>query len=112
MGQIASNGAENVNAQTNLSKKYKDLTNVQKEAVKEKVLPDGRIRYYEVERMSKKDGPTRGASMVLEYDPKTSRTRSWNECYDHSGQVNRVHPKTIDGQNVSAQHYPLTGKEL
>ena len=24
----------------------------------------------------------------------------------------RVHPKTIDGQDVIGQHYPPTGKEL
>ena len=28
------------------------------------------------------------------------------ECYDHSGKVNRVHPKQINGQNVLSPHYP------
>ncbi len=30
--------------------------------------------------------------------------------YDHNGNVNRVHPKQINGQELNAQHYPLTGK--
>jgi len=33
-----------------------------------------------------------GASFVTEYDPAT-------------GNVNRVHPKSINGQEVDAQHY-------
>ena len=32
--------------------------------------------------------------------------------YDHSGCVNRVHPKQINGQDVIFPHYPLTAKEL
>ena len=77
-----------------------------------KKLPDGRIRYYEIERVSKTSGVTRGASFVTEYNPKTGRVRSWNECYEHSGNVNRVHPKTIDGQDLRGQHYPPTKTEL
>ena len=34
------------------------------------------------------------------------------ESYDHSGNVLRVHPKSINGQPFSAQHYPPTGAEL
>jgi hypothetical protein len=34
------------------------------------------------------------------------------ESYDHSGNVIRVHPKSINGQPVSAQHYPPTSAEL
>lgn len=37
---------------------------------------------------------------------------SWMESYDHAGNVIRVHPKSINGQPVSAQHYPPTGAEL
>ena len=34
------------------------------------------------------------------------------ESYDHAGEVMRVHPKSINGQPVDAQHYPPTGAEL
>ena len=34
------------------------------------------------------------------------------ESYNHNGNVTRVHPKSIDGQTVSSQHYPPTKKEI
>jgi filamentous hemagglutinin len=34
------------------------------------------------------------------------------ESYDQAGNVVRVHPKTINGQQVIGPHYPPTGKEL
>ena len=34
------------------------------------------------------------------------------ESYDDAGEVIRVHPKSINGQPVDAQHYPPTGAEL
>jgi filamentous hemagglutinin len=34
------------------------------------------------------------------------------ESYDHSGNVTRVHPKMINGQQVIGPHYPPTGQEL
>lgn len=58
------------------------------------------------------EGATRGASFVTEFDPKTGNTRQWMESYDHSGSVIRVHPKSINGQPVDAQHYLPTGAEL
>ncbi len=60
----------------------------------------------------KLQGLQKGASYVTEHNPKTGQVRSWNECYDQQGQVNRVHPKTIDGQTVQSNHYPLTQKEI
>lgn len=57
-------------------------------------------------------GPTRGSSYVTEYNSNTGQVRSWIENYKHDGGVNRVHPKTIDGQNLVAQHYPPTQAEL
>jgi filamentous hemagglutinin len=75
-------------------------------------LPDGRIRYYSKEVPASKPGPTRGASLVTEVNPKTGQSRTWYENYDQSGNVNRVHPKTINGQVVNSQHYPPTGSEL
>lgn len=58
------------------------------------------------------EGPTRGASFATEFDPKTGSTRQWMKSYDHAGEVIRVHPKSINGQPVDAQHYPPTGAEL
>lgn len=34
------------------------------------------------------------------------------ENYGHNGNVIRVHPKSINGQPVSGQHYPPTGSEI
>jgi hypothetical protein len=82
------------------------LQNAQKKAVRTEKLSDDRVRYYLPERASKVEGPTRGASYVVEHNSKTGQVRSWNECYDHQGNVNRIHPKTIYGQ-----HYPPTKSE-
>ena len=64
------------------------------------------------ERSSKNPGPTRGSSHVTEYNPDTGQVRAWSECYDHSGNINRIHPKMIDGQQIHGQHYPPTKNEL
>ena len=72
---------------------------------------DGRIRYYTAERASRTQGPTRGTCHVTEYNTRTGQVRTWAESYDHQGNVNRVHPKTINGQYLRAQHYPPTGAE-
>lgn len=74
--------------------------------------PDGRTRYYKGEIPSDTPRKTRGASYVIEYNPTTGKSRAWNECYDHQGGVNRVHPKQINGQQVTSQHYPPTIGEL
>jgi len=57
-------------------------------------------------------GPTRGSSYVTEYNPNTGQVRSWQECYDQAGSVNRVHPKSLNGQDLIGQHYPPTKAEL
>lgn len=88
------------------------MQNAKKEAVKIEKLPDGRVRYYEKEKLSKTPGPTRGASYVTEFNSKTGQVRSWYESYDHTGKVNRIHPKMFDGQDIVGQHYPPTGTEL
>ena len=75
-------------------------------------LPDGRIRYYEAERAARTAGPSRGSSYVTEWNPSNGNVRSWNEVYDQAGNVNRVHPKMINGQTVDSLHYPPTAKEL
>ncbi|MDG2916365.1 VENN motif pre-toxin domain-containing protein, partial [Bisgaard Taxon 10/6] len=104
--------ASSINAQIALSKKLSALEGAQNSAVKTRILPDGRIRYYEKERLAKTEGPTRGNSFVTEYDPASGRVRQWMESYDHSGKVNRVHPKSVNGQSVNSLHYPPTFKEL
>ena len=104
--------AVNINAQDALNRKLSGLEKAQKIAEVTKTLPDGRIRYYNKEVAAAKEGQTRGASFVTEYDPKTGAVRQWMESYDHSGNVIRVHPKSINGQPVIGQHYPPTGKEI
>lgn len=49
---------------------------------------------------------------MTEFNPSTGAARQWMENYDHSVNVIRVHPNSINGQTVNAQHYPPTGKEL
>jgi len=88
------------------------LERAQKKSLKTKQLPDGRIKYYDVERPAKNPGPTKSSSFVTEYNPKTGQVRQWNESYDYFGNINRVHPKTLDGQDLRAQHYPPTKSEL
>ncbi|MBX3457318.1 MAG: hypothetical protein KF820_03030 [Candidatus Paracaedibacteraceae bacterium] len=104
--------AKNVNSSASIKKKLSALEGAQAEAIKVVKLPDGRIRYYEAERASTKPGVTRGASFVTEHNPKTGQVRQWNECYDHNGKVNRVHPKSLDGHDLKGQHYPPTQSEL
>ena len=105
-------GAESVNAQSALRAKLSGLEKAQQNAATTRQLPDGRVRYYTKEVPARTEGPTRGASFVTEHNPKTGNVRQWMESYNHSGQVNRVHPKSINGQTVNSQHYPPTAKEL
>ncbi|WP_218814161.1 DnaJ domain-containing protein [Rickettsiella endosymbiont of Dermanyssus gallinae] len=117
VGQRSAQNRINYQAQSNhareiLHKKLSILQGGQQDAVRTQQLPDGRIRYYENERPSSTPGPTRGAAYVTEYNPKTGQVRTWNECYDQKGNVNRVHPKTLDGQKLRGQHYPPTKSEL
>ena len=99
INQSIPGAAHSVNAQKALNSKLSGLEKAQTTAAKIRELPDGRIRYYGAEVPAKNPGKTKGASFVTEYDPAT-------------GNVNRVHPKSINGQEVKSTHYPLTGKEL
>ncbi|MFA6263710.1 MAG: hypothetical protein WC630_04710 [Candidatus Babeliales bacterium] len=109
--RINTTDPNNVNAKENLTRKFGKLEKAQETAVRSETLPDGRIRYYEKERLARTAGKTRGNAHVTEYNPKTGEVRSWEESYDHKGDVTRVHPKTIDGQVLESQHYPPTGAE-
>ncbi len=102
----------NVNAQAALNQKMLALQKAQKTAVRTQKFSDGRIRYYAAEQPSNIPGPTRGASYVTEHNPITGQVRSWIESYDQKGNVNRIHPKMIDGRSISCQHYPPTKVEL
>ena len=105
-------GAENINASINLAKKLSQIVDAQHSATNIRFLRDGRIRYYGVEKLASTQGATRGRSYVTELDVNTGRVRTWMECYNHSGLVNRVHPKQINGQEVLGPHYPPTAKDL
>lgn len=107
-----SSAATSPNAKAALKAKLSGLQNAQKIAAVVRLLPDGRVRYYKREVAARSTGPTRGASFVTEHNPKTGQTRQWIESYDHLGNVIRVHPKSLNGQSLSAQHYPPTGIEL
>ncbi len=111
-GEVVATEATSANAQAALRAKLSGLQKAQETAAVTRILPDGRIRYYTQEVPARTEGPTRGASFATEFDPKTGSTRQWMESYDHAGEVIRVHPKSINGQPVDAQHYPPTGAEL
>ncbi|WP_246500252.1 hypothetical protein [Pseudomonas cyclaminis] len=111
-GEVVATEATSANAQAALKAKLSGLQRAQETAAVTRTLPDGRIRYYTQEVPARTEGPTRGASFATEFDPKTGSTRQWMESYDHAGEVIRVHPKSINGQPVDAQHYPPTGAEL
>ena len=112
LAQNTKTGAENINAGISLTTKLRQLETMQQTAAKTRILPDGRIRYYKAERMATYPGHTRGSSYVTEYNPNTEQVRGWNECYDQLGNVNRVHPKDINGQSLTSQHYPLIAQEI
>ncbi len=95
-----------------LDKNLKIAVDAEKEAARIRKLSDGRVRFYQAEDLASTPGPTRGAAHVTEYDPHRGMVRGWRESYDHNGNVNRVHPKMINGKNIKALHYPHTGKEL
>jgi hypothetical protein len=105
---VSSHNANNINAKAAVNTKMRALQKAQNEAVKTKKLGDGRIRYYMPETPSRTPGPTRGSTHVTEYNPDTGQVRAWRECYDHQGNINRIHPKMIDGQQINGQHYPPT----
>ncbi|MCK7431184.1 RHS repeat-associated core domain-containing protein [Enterobacter chengduensis] len=95
-----------------LNRKLSALESAQDSAVNIRTLPDGRIRYYDAESLARTPGPTRGRSHVTEWNPKTGDVRSWEETYNHSGQVNRVHPKMKNGELLDLPHYPPTKADL
>jgi hypothetical protein len=100
------NGADNPNAADALTRKLNALQNVQQGSASNRVLPDGRVRYYGPEVAARTPGRTRGASYVTEWDPSNGFVRSWMENYDAAGNVIRVHPKMLNGQILDSPHIP------
>lgn len=94
-----------------VSKKLEQLESAQKSAVKVTHFPDGRIRYYKEEKPSETEGPTTGGCIVTEYHQKRGSVRTWYECHDKDGEINRIHHKKINGREILRFHMPLTGKE-
>ena len=109
---FVSRGAENINAAVSLRRKLSQRRDAPLHSSYVRNLSDNRVRFYEKEVFSSTQGPTRGSSYVVEVNLRTNNTRAWMECYDHSGNVNRIHPKQINGQELHAQHYPPIAKEL
>lgn len=103
--------ATNPNAAEALARKYRALEGAQTSSVRTETFSDGRIKYYDLETQSAKPGPTRGSAYVTEYNPRTGDVHSYMESYDHLGNVNRIHPKMYNGQELNAPHYPPTLKE-
>lgn len=95
-----------------LRRKLSALEGAQATADRARVLPDGRIQYYDKEALARTSGPTRGRSHVTGWNPATGQVRSWEETYDHSGAVNRVHPKMSDGEVLDLPHYPPTKADI
>ncbi|GEM_PF-1575721 len=93
-------------------KRVSALEGAQATADRVRTLPDGRIRYYDKEALARTQGPTRGRSHVTEWSPTTGQARVWEETYDHSGAVNRVHPKMSDGEVLDLPHYPPTKADI
>jgi hypothetical protein len=109
---MQNHGAENVNSGTALRAKLSGLQKAQGSAVRIRDLPDGRIRYYTLEVPASKEGFTKGASYVAEWNPNSGQVRSWMESYNHSGLVILIHPKMLNGQTLKSIHYPPIGCEL
>jgi ankyrin repeat protein len=95
-----------------LDRKLRALEGAQEKAAKVQTFSDGRVRYYEAEKPQRTPGPTRGRSHVTEWNPETGQVRTWSECYDQQGNVNRIRPKMIDGQIIETNHYPPTKSDL
>lgn len=109
---VAGKPASSANAQEALGNKLRGLQKAQETAEHTEELPDWRVRYYSKEVPARTEGPTRGSSYVTERNPANGQTRSWMESYGKDGSVNRVHPKTMNGETVNSNHFPPTAKEL
>ena len=95
-----------------LNRKLKALEKAQNNAASTRILSDGRVRYYGSIVAARTPGLTAGATLATEFNPNNSNVRQWLESYDHSGNVNRVHPKMRNGEILDLPHYPPIGSEI
>jgi hypothetical protein len=58
-----------------------------------RVLPDGRIRYYDEIIPASKTGTMQGRRLVQELNPLTGNVRTWHETLDHAGRIRQVRPQ-------------------
>ena len=109
--KVAPVTAQSVNGKVALQRKLSGLSSAENRAAKARTLADGRVRYYTKETPARRKGKTRGASFVTEHSPRTGRVRQWMESYGQKGQVLRVHPKSLNGQQLKSTHFPPTARE-
>ncbi len=110
--QLENISAKNPNAYKALSSKLSRLERIQLLADKIETMPDGSVRYYDKFRAAQKSGPTVGSRFVTEFNPKTGDVTMWNEVYNSSGQVNRIHLKNINGIEINSPHFRQTLQEI
>ncbi len=70
------------------------------------------VKFYQPFRSARTPGETAGSRFVMQYNFETGDLYEWNETYDHSGNVNRVHLKGVNGIPIDSPHFPPTAKEL
>ena len=110
--QINDVQASNPNASRALINKLSRLERVQVFADKIEITPEGAIRYFDKFRPARTEGRTVGSRFVTQFNPKTGDVTMWNEAYDTSGVVNRIHLKNINGIDINSSHFPPTLKDL
>jgi len=110
--QLENISAKNPNASIALSSKLSRLERIQSIADKIETMPDGSIRYYDKFRAAQRNGPTIGSRFVTEFNSKTGDVTMWNETYNSSGEVNRIHLKNINGIQIDSPHFPQTLQEI
>jgi hypothetical protein len=110
--QIDNINVSSPNAGAALRAKLSVLSNVQLKAETSETLLNGRVRYYTKFRNARTPGPTTGARLVTEYNPKTGTVIQWNETYDQRGLVNRIHLKNINGIQIDSPHFPPILREI
>ena len=109
-GSEVVNDVKNINFKEALVSKLRGIEKAQTEASSTRILSDGRIRYYEKMRPANNIPKNKSVynienSYVTEYNPQTGSSRSWAETYNNLGKVSEVHPKSINGQVITAPHY-------
>jgi len=111
----ASTGPDNAfsaNAAAALRSKLGALQDAQSSADSVRYLQDDRVRYYGFFVPARNLGATQGAAYVTEWNIVTNDVRAWMESYDWTGEVNRIHLKMLNGEQVFVDHFPPTASEM